>query len=72
MCTNGSRMIEGQDYEISYALTVDWESLRFMIAMVSEENKELSCIDTSNAFKTNVIFHPEDRHYASVQILYLN
>ena len=53
-------MIEGQDYEISYAPTVDGESLRFMIAMASVEHNELSFIDASNAFQTKVIFNPED------------
>ena len=60
MCRNESRMIEGQDYEISYAPTVDGESLRFMIAMASVEHNELSFIDASNAFQTKVIFNPED------------
>ena len=39
MGTNGSRTIEGQDYEISYAPTIDGESLRLFIAISSEEKK---------------------------------
>ena len=36
MCAKGSKMIEGQDYEISNSSTADEESLRFMIAIASE------------------------------------
>ena len=45
MCANGSRMIKWQDYELFYSPTADGEPLRFMIAMASEENKELSFIE---------------------------
>ena len=61
ICANGSRIIEGQDYGIPYALTTNEESLRFMVVISSEENKELLFIDISNAFQTNIIFNPEDR-----------
>ena len=40
MCAIESRMIEGQDYKISYYPIADGESLRFMIVMVSEKDKE--------------------------------
>ena len=39
MCANGSKIIEGQDYEISYTPTADRESLRFFIAIVSEKRR---------------------------------
>ena len=61
ICANGLRMIEGQDYKISYTLTTDGESLRFMIAMVPEEDKKLSFINSSNTFQINGIFNLEDR-----------
>ena len=71
MGTNGSRTIEGQDYEISYAPTIDGESLRLFIAISSEEKKKLAFIDASNSFQTNVTFNPEDRQYISTPILHL-
>ena len=39
MYAKGSRMIEGQNYEISYTSTADRESIRFMIAMVSDKKQ---------------------------------
>ena len=53
------KIIEGQDHEIPYASTSDEESLRFMIAIASEENKELLFIDESNAFQISIILNPE-------------
>ena len=72
MCAKGSRMIEGQNYEISYTSTADRESIRFMIAMVSDKKQGTIVHRCTERIPKNVIFHPEDRHYVSVQILYLN
>ena len=64
-------MIEGQGEKISYVSTTDGNSLRFMMAITSEENKELSFVDALTAFRTNFIFNPEDRQRISVPILHL-
>ena len=65
-CGNGSIMIEGPDYDLSFASVVDGPHLFFMIAISTAENMVLYFVDISNAFQTNVIEGPNKRHFLAL------
>ena len=71
MCANGSGMVQGIDYVVSYAPTVDADSFRLMIAIAASDRMILIFIDASNAFQTNVISDPRRRVYVSLPTMYL-
>ena len=71
MCTNGSKMIQGQDFTVSYAPTVVADSFRLSIALAASDNMIIVFIDASNAFQTNVISDPNKRIYITLPTMYL-
>ena len=71
MCTNGSKMIQGQDFKVSYAPTVDADSFRLSIALAVSDEMIIVFIDASNAFQTNVISDPNKRIYITLPTMYL-
>ena len=70
-CANGSRQLEGIDFEVSFAPVADADSLRFMIALATSEGMIFIFIDASNAFQTNIISNPAKRHYISIPTMYM-
>ena len=71
LCADGSRMVMGLDYDLSFAPVIDSPSLHFMIAIATSEGMTFYFIDISNAFQTNVIADPKRRHYIKLPALYL-
>ena len=63
MCADGSRMVEGLDYDISYAPVIYGDSLLLMIALAASKKLTFYFLDISNAFQSNVIHDPTIRHY---------
>ena len=63
-------MVEGIDFENSYAPTVDADSLRLDISLAAQYCLDLTFFDVSNAFQTNVISDPAIRHFLSMSPLY--
>ena len=72
MCANGANMVQGKDYFISYAPTVDSDSFRLMIAIAAGDKMIIVFIDASNAFQTNVISDPNERVFLSLPTMYLD
>ena len=70
-CANGSRQLEGIDFEVSFAPVADADSLRFMITIATSEGMIFIFIDASNAFQTNIISDPKKRHYISIPTMYM-
>ena len=62
MCANGSKMIQGQDFTVSYALTVDADSFRLSITIAALDKMIVVFIDASNAFQTHAILDPNKRY----------
>ena len=50
MCANGSKMVQGQDFTVSYAPTVDVDSFRLSIEISGSDKMIVVFIDASNAF----------------------
>ena len=71
MCADGSRMIMGLDYDLSYAPVIDGDSLLLMIALATSKSMVFYFLDISNAFQTNVIHDPSKRHYLHLPTLYM-
>ena len=71
MCANGSKMVQGQDFTVSYAPAVDADSFRLAISIVASDEIILVFIDASNAFQTNVISDPNKRVYITLPTMYL-
>ena len=61
MCANGSKMIHGHDYIVSYSPTADTESFRLTTTIIASDEMIVVFIDVSNAFQTNVISEPNKR-----------
>ena len=72
MCANGSKIIQGQDFTVSYALTVDANSFRLAIAIAASDEMILVFIDASNAYQTNVISDPNKRVCITLTTVYLD
>ena len=64
-------MVEGLDYDLSFAPVIDGPHLYFMIAIATAEDMIFYFVDISNAFQTNVMEDPDKRHFISLPPLYL-
>ena len=71
LCADGSRMIEGIDFDLSYAPVIDGNSLMLMIALATSKGMVFYFLDISNAFQTNVIHDPTKRHYIHMPSMYM-
>ena len=72
MCANGSKMIQGQDYTVSYAPTVDVDSFRLTSIISASDDIVVVFIDTSNVFQTNVISDPNKRVYIILSTIHFD
>ena len=70
-CANGSKMVEGLDYDLSFVPVIDRPHLYFMIVIATAEDMIFYFVDTSNTFQTNVVEDPDKRHFISLPPLYL-
>ena len=71
MCADGSRMIMGLDYDLSYAPVIDGDILLLMIAVSTSLGMTFYFLDISNAFQSNIIHDPNRRHYMHIPALYM-
>ena len=71
LCADGSRMVLGIDYDISYAPVIESDALLLMIAVASSRKLTFYFLDISNAFQSNVIHDPAKRHYMHTPSMYL-
>ena len=60
---DGSRMIFGIDYEVSYSPIIEGDTLLLMIELATSRRLIFYFLDISNAFKTNVIPGQAKRHH---------
>ena len=71
MCANGSKMVQGVYYIISYVSTVNADSFRLSLNIAASDNMIVVFINTSSAFQTNVISDPKKRVYITLPTMYL-
>ena len=67
MCANGSKMIQEQDFTVSYVPTVDADSFRLAIEIAVSDEMIIVFIDVSNVFQTNDISYPNKRIYITLK-----
>ena len=72
LCINGSKQVQGIDFEVSFAPVADAMSIRTMICTAAHFNMTGSVIDISNAFQTNVVEDFSQRRYVSLPPYYMN
>ena len=68
---DGSRMIMGLDYDLSYAPVIDGDTLLLMIALATSKGMVFYFLDISNAFQSNFIHDPSKRYYLQLPTLYM-
>ena len=71
LCADGSRMVMGVDYDLSYAPVIDGDILLLMIAVATSMGMVFYFLDISNAFQSNIIHDPAKRHYIHLPPLYM-
>ena len=71
MCADGSRMVAGIDFDLSYAPVIDGDSLMLMIAIATSKKMIFYFLDISNAFQSNIIHNPAKRQYIRLPTLYM-
>ena len=71
-CADGSSMIEGVDFTVSYAPVVDLHSLRIIILIDSTEVLFIFVLGISNAFQNTILPNPAEIFYLSLPYLYLD
>ena len=71
MCADGSRMIMGLDYDLSYAPVIDGDSLLLMIALATSRGMMFYFLDIFNTFQSNVIHDPSKQYYLHLPTLYM-
>ena len=69
MCANGSNMVQGQDFTVSYAPTVDADSFRLSLNISASDDMVVVFIDASNDFQTDVISDPNKRIYVTLHTM---
>lgn len=69
-CANGSRMVEGVDFSISYAPCASVQSIYLQMAIAADLNLTTLVLDISNAFQSAVIFTEEERTYMTLPAFY--
>ena len=65
-CADGSSIIEGADFIVSYAPVSGVISLCIIISIASKERLIISILDIYNAFQNNILPNPEERVYLSL------
>ena len=68
---DGSRMIMGLDYDVSYAPVINGDSLLPVITLATFKGMVFYFIDISNAFQSNAIHNLFKRHYLHLPTLYM-
>ena len=71
-CTDGSYMLEGDDFTVSYATVSGICSLRIFISIESVEGLITFVLDISNVFQNTILHYPEEIIYPSLLYLYLD
>ena len=71
LCADGSRMVMGIDYDLSYAPVIDGDILLLMIAVATSKSMQFYFMDISNAFQSNIIHDPKKRHYMHLPPKYM-
>ena len=61
MFANGSKMVQGLDYKVSYAPTVDTNSFRLSLNIAASDDMMVVFINASNTFQTNLISDSKKR-----------
>ena len=72
LCINGSKPIQGIDFDVSFAPVADAMSVRTMICTAAHDNMIGTVLDISNAFQTNVIEDFSKKRYISLPSYYLS
>ena len=72
LCADGSRMVMGIDYDLSYAPVIDGDILLLMIAVATSKSMKFYFLDISNAFQSNIIHDPNKRHYMHLPPKYMD
>ena len=63
-------MIQGQDFTVSYTLTVDADSFILSVAIAASDKMLVVFIYASNVFQNNVISDPNKRVYITLPTIY--
>ena len=71
LCTDGSRMIVGVDFDSSYALVIEGDALLLVISLAISKNLTLYLLEISNAFQKNMAHDPNTHHYIHLYSLYI-
>lgn len=66
MCANGSKIMQGLDFVVSYTLTVDTSPFRLSICIAASDEIIVVFIDKSKTFQTNSISDPKKRAYIMI------
>ena len=70
-CADGSSVLEGVDYAVSYALLDVVYSLCIIISIASAEGLIIFFLDISNSIKNTILPNPEEIVYLSLPYIYL-
>ena len=71
LCADGSRMVVGIDYDLSFAPVIDGDTLLLMIAVATSKRMKFYFLDISNAFQSNIIHDDNKRHYIHLPSMYM-
>ena len=63
LCADGSRMVVGIDYDLSFAPVIDGDTLLLMIVVATSKRMKFYFLDISNAFQSNIIHDDNKRQY---------
>ena len=68
---DGSRMVMGVDYDLSYAPVIDCNIILVVIVVATSVGVVFYFLDIYNAFQSNIIHDPANRHYINLPPLYM-
>ena len=71
-CVDGSSMIEGVDFTISYKPVAGIWTLCIIISIASAEGLIIFVLDISNAFQNTILPNPSEIVYLSLPYIYLD
>ena len=71
LCADGSNMVVGVDYDLSYAPVIEGDALFLILAFVASLSIPLYFLDISNAFQSNIVHDPTKRHHIHLPSLYM-
>ena len=72
LCADGSRMVVGIDYDISYAPIIDRYILLLMITVATSKKMTFYFPNILNIFQSNTIHDSNKSHYICLQSLYMS